>query len=279
MRHSRFLTIVLLALSSGAGVLALTASGCSGDETPAMMPVVVAKSDLGVGTRLAGDTVQVIQMPPGRRPGAFTRTEQLDERVLRVPLARGEVVLAAKLAAPGSKAGLSAVLPAGSRAITVKVNEIIGVAGFALPGSYVDVMVNAPDEHNHRISKIVLQRIQVLAVAQDSSSADGKPHVANAVTLAVTPEQAETIDLVRSIGQLSLILRNQSDQTEVATSGMRSGDVLQLAPQSEPRPASPPSRVARNTPRPKPLIAAHAEGVEIIRGMTRTAMPDTRGKP
>ena len=126
-------------------------------------------------------------------------------------------MLESRLAPEGAKAGLSAIVAKGKRAITVKVNEVVGVAGFALPGNYVDVMVNTQEEgakatdKDTSLSKIVLERILVLAVAQETTTDPNKPKVVSAVTLEVTPEQAEKLDLARSVGTLSLVLRNQVD--------------------------------------------------------------------
>ena len=103
-------------------------------------------------------------------------------------------------------------------------NEVVGVAGFALPGTFVDIMVNTQEEgakrdSDHSVSKIVLERILVLAVAQEADRDDTKPKVVNAVTLEVTPEQAEMLDLARSVGTLSLVLRNQGDPDAASTAG------------------------------------------------------------
>ena len=133
---------------------------------------------------------------------------------MRTSLARGEPVIESKLAPVGTKGGLSAVIADGSRAITVRVNDVVGVAGFALPGNYVDVIVNTQEQQGktdgQSISKIVLEHILVLAVAQQVSRDDTAPKVVNAVTLEVTPDQAERLDLARSVGTLSLVLRKRS---------------------------------------------------------------------
>ena len=122
----------------------------------------------------------------------------------------------------------SAIIGPGMRAISVRVNEVVGVAGFALPGSYVDVMVHTKVDDPARgkdgeIPKIVLEHILVLAVAQEAGRDDTKPKVVSAVTLEVTPEQAEQLDLARSVGNLSLVLRNQLDLTG-SKEGCGSGD-------------------------------------------------------
>ena len=100
------------------------------------------------------------------------------------------------------------------------------MAGFALPGNYVDVLVNTQDDRERPVSKIVLERILVLAVAQEASRDDTKPRVVNAVTLEVMPDEAERIDLARSVGNLSLVLRNQVDTNQAQTDGIRKADLL-----------------------------------------------------
>ena len=158
--------------------------------------------------------------------------KKLDTRVVKTSLLRGEPVLESKLAPLGATGGLSAVINPGNRAMTVRVNDVVGVAGFALPGNYVDIVVNTEDETakaenvNKSISKIVLEHILVLAVAQEQSRDETKPKVVNAVTLEVTPEQAEKLDLARSVGTLSLVLRNQIDTSLVSTNGSTKKNLL-----------------------------------------------------
>jgi pilus assembly protein CpaB len=146
--------------------------------------------------------------------------------VVRISVQRGDAVLSSKLAPIGTQGGLSAVISEGKRAMTVRVNDVVGVAGFALPGNYVDVMVNALKERqgrfeeNLQISKTVLEHVLVLAVAQESSRDDTKPKVVNAVTLELSIDDAEKLDLARNVGTLSLVLRNQIDKEPVTTSGI-----------------------------------------------------------
>ena len=137
------------------------------------------------------------------------------------------------MARRGTRGGFSAVAAGGKRAITVRVNDVIGVAGFALPGNYVDILVNTTDDTrggksntDQTISKTVLERILVLAVAQEAARDETKPRVVNAVTLEVTPEQAEKIDLARSVGSLSLVLRNQVDSAPTETIGITKQQLL-----------------------------------------------------
>jgi pilus assembly protein CpaB len=183
----------------------------------------------------------------------------------------------------GTKGGLSAVVPAGKRAMTVRVNDVVGVAGFALPGTYVDVMVNTQEEGSKRndkdyaISKIVLERILVLAVAQEADRDATKPKVVNAVTLEVTPVQAEMLDLARSVGTLSLVLRNQGEDKLAETAGITKSELLGQA-KAAPEPVQPtpaPKPVRRAAPRPAVPVVATAPAadpnrcVEVIRGLSK----------
>ena len=235
--------------------------------------VVVAVRDLPFGTQLQEGMLETIDWPSnGKLQDAVANPKSIYQRVIMVPIARGEPVLAAKLAASGEKGGLSALLHEGSRAVTVKVNEIVGVAGFALPGNYVDVMVNARDKKDAPVSKIVLERILVLALAQDASTSEIKPRLVNAVTLEVTPEQAEKIDLARSVGTLSLVLRSQIDRGRVATTGVHLEDLFHvpaLTTESTPKPSSAHALPVSQKPEKTPSILA-GDKVQVIRGITHT---------
>jgi pilus assembly protein CpaB len=209
----------------------------------------------------------------------LTTLDQAVGRVIHMPVLRGEPLLQSKLAAEGEKGGLSSVLAPGQRAVTVKVNEIMGVAGFALPGNFVDVMVNMPDGENQPVSKIVIERIRVLAVAQDVSTNESKPRVVNAVTLQVSPQQAEQIDLARSVGTLSLVLRSYSDIIPVQTAGSRKLDLLpQVAAAVVASSAAKPAPARPRADRPAPPAAAAAPApappapepsrFEVIRGLS-----------
>ena len=207
--------------------------------------IVVAANDIDLGTKLAPEMVRLADWPVDSVPsGAFTEINSLETRVTRVGLQRGEPLLDAKLALPGAAGGLSAVVAEGKRAMTVRVNDVIGVAGFALPGNYVDILVSTQNEEKNKkdeqrdlsVSKVVLERILVLAVAQEASVDDTAAKVVNAVTLEVTPEQAEKLDLARSVGTLSLVLRNQVDVKPAATTGATKETLLGL---SEAKPAAP----------------------------------------
>ncbi|GAU06641.1 pilus assembly protein CpaB [Burkholderia stabilis] len=216
--------MLVVAMVAGLAAVVFASHWLVQTSTSSVTPVAVAAIDLNLGEPLGANQIHMVSWPSGSVPtGAFTDTKALEGRVVRTSLARGEPVIESKLAPLGTKGGLSAVIADGSRAITVRVNDVVGVAGFALPGTYVDVIVNTQEQQGktdgQSISKIVLEHILVLAVAQQVSRDDTAPKVVNAVTLEVTPDQAERLDLARSVGTLSLVLRNQVDQKTMNTDG------------------------------------------------------------
>src|SRR5690242_14022251 len=228
--------------------------------------LVIAAQSIDVGTRLTPDLLQSADWPRASMPpGSFQDVKSLNSRVVRINLVRGEPLLESKLAPEGNTGGLSGVITEGKRAITVKVNEVVGLAGLALPGNKVDILINTKDESDKPISKIVLEQILVLAVGQDLGRDETKPKVVNAVTLEVTPEEAEKLDLARSVGTLSLVLRNQVDKSPGTTGGIRTADLLKLNPAAAVIPVPAPAY------RKNPAGAKRTEQtVEIIRGVQKT---------
>lgn len=243
MKNSRAVMMLVVAMVAGLAAVVFASHWLVQTSTSSVTPVAVATTDLNLGDPLGPNQIHMVSWPSGSVPtGAFTDTKALEGRVVRTSLARGEPVIETKLAPVGTKGGLSAVIADGSRAITVRVNDVVGVAGFALPGNYVDVIVNTQEQQGktdgQSISKIVLEHILVLAVAQQVSRDDTAPKVVNAVTLEVTPDQAERLDLARSVGTLSLVLRNQVDQKTLNTDGATKLTLLGKEPAPE-APAAP----------------------------------------
>jgi len=234
MKNTRTWVILSVAIISGLLAVLLAGRWLDRQSHSDITQVVVARTEISLGQRLAPEMLKLVDWPKNSLPpGAHLSIEKLDGRVLKAGLQRGEPVLEAKLAPQGTQGGLSAVISEGKRAITVRVNDVIGVAGFALPGNYVDIIVNTQKDgervnHDQNISKIVLEKILVLAVAQEVSRDETRPRVVNAVTLEVTPEEAEKIDLARSVGSLSLVLRNQVDPNPIRTAGITKNDLLSI---------------------------------------------------
>jgi pilus assembly protein CpaB len=229
--------------------------------------VVVAKVDIPVGTRLIPEQLMVAQFPANVTPeGAIpTIDENLIGRVVTVSLSPRDPVTDAKLAPIGAAGGLSSMIPEGYRAMTVAVNEVVGVSGFIMPGTLVDVVVViAPPSGSGAegmISKIVLQNIKVLASGQNIDKPNNAREVERsirAVTLQVTPEQAEKLALASSEGKLQLVMRNSVDQADEQTAGankrtLLSGERATIAPDpgsAAPPKAAPSSPIRRIAPRP-----------------------------
>ena len=251
MKNKRAFVMLAVAILFGVVAVALAWTWLQAQAKANSNRVVVAATDVGRGQRLAPEMLKLADRPAKDMPkGTFTDATLLSERVLKTNLVPGEIVTEAKLAPHGTMGGMSALISEGKRAITVRVNDVIGVAGFALPGNYVDVIVHTEREAPQgeqvqrgmlSVSKIVLERILVLAVAQEVSRDETKPKVVNAVTLEVTPEQAENLDLARGVGTLSLALRNQVDATLPKTAGATKHTLLdeleEIAAAQKPAPA------------------------------------------
>lgn len=291
MKNTRAVVMVSVSVAVAVAAVYWASQWVRSQATVSTGKVVVAKTDIELGSRLNTVMLKVADWPKGSVPeGAVSDPEKIKDRVVKTTVLAGEPVLESKLAPIGTKGGLSAVIAEGKRAMTVRVNDVVGVAGFALPGNYVDIVVNTEEDtgklsdgKTKSISKIVLDHILVLAVAQESSvREEGKPKVVNAVTLEVTPEQAEKLDLARSVGQLSLVLRNQLDTSPVATDGStkqsmlnRSVEAAVIAPASQPVAQTAvvrPVPVVKAKPRVKKAAVPSApkEEVELIKGTDKT---------
>ncbi len=209
---------------------------------PTLVPVVIAKTKLAPGLRLAKAHLAVKRWPQGAvPPGSFRRPQTLIGRVVRAPLAKGEAVLMYKLAPKGVAGGLSAIVPPGFRALTVRVDEVIGVGGFVQPGDRVDVLVTVLKGlyREDPITRTVLQDIPVLAVgdklveeytAKSSKKKRGKKSkktTVRIVTLQLTPQQGEYLALAATWGKVLLALRNQGDREKAVTAGI---SILSLVP-------------------------------------------------
>ncbi|NGZ86500.1 Flp pilus assembly protein CpaB [Duganella aceris] len=282
MRNTRALTMIGVALVMALAAVVLAAQWIAGQSASNSNKVAVALLDISMGARITPELVHMVDWPVNSMPpGAVLDLKALDGRITRSNIQRGEPLMESKLAPAGTTGGLSAVVSAGKRAMTVRVNDVVGVAGFALPGNFVDILVNTQNDFHgdtapreQAISKIVLERILVLAIAQESNRDDTKPKVVNAVTLELTPEQVEKLDLARSVGTLSLVLRNQIDPQSANTEGATKSSLLD---DGKPRPAAAPMpapavAAAPAAPRPRPAPRApEGDKVEVIKGLERSS--------
>ncbi|MGK5013984.1 MULTISPECIES: Flp pilus assembly protein CpaB [unclassified Janthinobacterium] len=274
MRNARALTMMAFAVILAFVAVIVAARWINAQASGNTNKVAVALIDISLGARIAPEMVRMVDWPSSALPpGAINDPKLLDARVTRTSIQHGEPIMESKLAPPGTQGGLSAVVGEGKRAMTVRVNDVVGVAGFALPGNYVDILVNTQDDaaktgtgRDPSISKIVLERILVLAIAQESNRDDTKPKVVNAVTLELTPDQTEKLDLARSVGTLSLVLRNQIEDKPVNTDGATKTSLLD---------AKVAAQVAAPAPRPvihrRVVQGPAGPQVDVIKGLERSS--------
>lgn len=250
---------------------------------PARQPVttvdaVVAAHPLRLGTRITKDHVKVVSWPAESQvPGAYARIEDVLERGVISPLAENEPLTDSKLAALEAGAGLPPSIPDGMRALSVKVNEVVGVAGFVVPGTRVDVMatIAARQRDQQSTTRVVVSNVQVLTAGtryDQEKAKDGEAIPSTVVTLLLTPEDAERVTLASTEGHLMLMLRNPLDVAPTHTAGVRTAGLFgsqsavpaQSAPSSVRRRATPVAAVVAPPPPPRPYT------VEAIRGAKRT---------
>jgi pilus assembly protein CpaB len=282
--RSRIFAVLAIAVLAGGGLAYGTYNVINAQPVKSVaaptQPVVVAAANLPLGTELKKDDLTVVNFPQGQAPeGSFARAADIIGRGLIVSTVRNEPILAAKLASKEAGSGLPPVIPDGMRAVSVRVNEVIGVAGYVLPGSRVDVVATASptSQPQDATSKVILSNVQVITagtrIEQDQDK--GKPMQVTVVTLLVYPEQSERLALASTEGKIQLALRNPLDQGAPETPGMKQAVLLGM---TKPAPAV---RTASNTgtrkPHPAgpvtqgPVAAAPVSTVEMIRGDKRTA--------
>jgi pilus assembly protein CpaB len=275
--RSRIFAVLAIAILAGGGLAYGTYNFMQNQpvrqvNTPTQ-PVVVAAADLQLGAEIKKEDLQVVQFPAGKTPeGTFMKPEEVIGRGLIVPVVKNEPILKAKLASKEAGSGLPPVIPEGMRAVSVRVNEVVGVAGYVLPGNRVDVVATAsPTEARaDTTSKVVLSNVQVLTAGtrMEQTGDQSKPVQVTVVTLLVYPEQAERLALASTEGKIQLALRNPLDQGAPTTPGIKTSGLMgsvaparQSAGVSRPRAAQP---VTQTVPAAAPMPT-----VEMIRGDKR----------
>jgi pilus assembly protein CpaB len=287
----RFLTVLgvslVFALVVSSVFYQMTARSSSAKRVEAtdQKDVVVATRPLGVGWMIKPADVKIDKVPADAFPkGAFAKVEDVLDRPVISNVLLDEPILEGRLAAKGSGLGLAPTIPVGMRAVTVRVNDVAGVAGFVLPGMKVDVLVTGhPPNGDGTMTTTCLQNMLVLSAGQTMTpDSRGQTIQAPTVTLLVDPEQAETLTLANSEGRIQLVLRNSSDQTIEKTSGRFVSELYgsqrkptPTKPEAAPRPRR--VEVVAKAPAPPPLppTAAPAppappDQIVVIRGTTRT---------
>ena len=270
---------ILLALLASMGVYRyLSEKGRVAEQARLQtVGIVVAIVDIPVGTPINPNQVAVTAWPRDLYPkDSFADMKSVVGRAARRDFLRGEPIVESKLVPTEKRGGLlSFLVPEGERAFTVRVNEVVGVGGFIVPDTRVDVIVTiVPTGSSEKISKMVLENMQVLAAGQVIEQKENKPITVNTVTLSVTPEEAELLALASNDGIIQLVLRNFMDADNVVTIGATRGRLL-----SAYRPSSPPAesapepkkRFSRKKPSPSVLpVAKKVFTVEVIKGNTRS---------
>lgn len=240
-----------------------------------MKDLVVAVKTLSVGRTIKPDDVKVVKVPAAQFPaGGISNVEEVVDRPVTSIVIAEEPVHEGRLAARGSW-GLPSIIPEGMRAVSIRVNDVVGVAGFVLPGMRVDVLVTGkPPDKGTTVTMTVLQNILVLSAGQ-TIEPDNQGRAINAptVTLLVTPQQAETLTLASSEGRIQLVLRNGSDQSMPKTDGERLNDLYRAAGEPKARPPAPAPRartVYVQAPAAPPPAPPPPDEVVVIRGTQKT---------
>ena len=275
MARMRITLVLLLALAAGGGLAYGTYSYMQNVQVKTVSlptrPVVVAAGDLELGAELRADDLRVVEWPETAMPmGAFSNPEEVVGRGLVMPVIQNEPILPMKLAGKGAGSGLPVVIPEGKRAVSVRVNEVIGVAGYVLPGTKVDVLATASpsEKREDTTTKLVLSNVQVLAAGTklEQDAEQGKPVSVTVVTLLVTPEESEKLTLGATEGKIQLALRNPLDKDTPETPGIQPASLLGSAS------AKPVRKSGARASRPVATVAAVGAPeptVEIIRGDKR----------
>lgn len=222
----RYGAMIALVVAIGFGLMAvLLANNWLAGRTPAenqaagetipSVKIVIAAKNLPIGAPLSSENLTLAVWPKANVPqGAFYTVEEVQGRVAVTPLSAGTPVRAAELAAPGSGAGLVALIPPGKRAMAIKVDEMTGVGGFILPHTFVDIVGVDSTNRDQVKAETIIKRVKVLAIAQETYNEDGKPKLVKTVTLELAPKETEILAKQTQEGTIHLVLRNPLDEED-----------------------------------------------------------------
>src|SRR5581483_6706522 len=220
MNRNRLLLIGLLALTVGGFVSMVVYKAMKvkvASVKEANTSVVVAAADIPVGQKLTAKDMREIKLPGADLPvGYYSNPAEIDGRGVIQSIGKGEFILPSKLAAPNAGAGMPSLIPPGMRAVSVRVNEVVAVAGFVVPGTRVDILVSGtPKEANEPVITTLLENIEVLAAGQKlERAANGEPQSVPVITLLVSPDDAQKLTLASNEGHIQLSLRNPLDSNQ-----------------------------------------------------------------
>jgi pilus assembly protein CpaB len=278
MNRTRLLMIGGLALALGALVSFWVYKSLQGKSSSNSEPgadVIVALDDIQVGARIEDHDIRIARFPVSGLPaGAYTRKSQVLGRGVIIPVAKGEFILPSKLAPENAGAGLPSMIPPGMRAVSVRVNEVVSVAGFVGPGTRVDVLLTGtPNGSTEPQTTTVLQNVAVIASGHTlERSANGEAQTTPVITLLATPEDAERLTLASSEGRIQLSLRNPLDTHQDAVDaanarGLYKGGTAPVAPPRAAVHAVKQQKIEKPPPSPSVL------SVEVYKGDKKTIVP------
>jgi pilus assembly protein CpaB len=272
MNRTRLLLIGFVALALGAivsyTVYRTLQTRAAGDAPPGV-DVVVAANDVPVGAKVEEKDVKVVRFPAADLPpNCFHLKTSVIGRGAILPIAKGEFFLPNKLAGENAGSGMPSLIPPGMRAVSVRVNEVIGVAGFVVPGTRVDVLLtgnpsNAPDQQ----TTTVLENVAVIATGQKlERNTAGEPQLTPVITLLVSPGDAQKLTLATTQGKIQLALRNpldtkQQELASVATSALYGRGAAPPPPAATSRP-----KVVKHAPVAQPTLPSSTISIEVIKG-------------
>ncbi len=275
MNRKRLFLIALLAMVMAAILTLVTfrtmRRAAPAAQATATAKIVVANNDLGVGARLAEHDLRVAEVAAQDLPaGTFAQPAEIVGRGVIVPIVKNEPVLSSKLAMEKAGSGLPSIIPPGMRAVSVRVNEVISVAGFVLPGTRVDVLLtgNPGGQPNAagEVTATILENVEVLAADQKLERQDsGKPQAVTVITLLVNPEDAQKLALAASGGRVQLVLRNPLDTRKQSPPVVSHAALYHLA-----APVAPQVRAGgKRSSAPPEVRKAETTSMEVIKGDKR----------
>lgn len=293
MRAGAVVMLVVAVLLGGLSVFAARGwierqvnAGAKSGPAIATTPLVVARTKLQFGDHISSQNLKTIAWPKGSVPaGAFSKTEDLLKgdrpRVALQTIEPNEPVLKSKISGFGGRASLSAVMKGDHRAVTIRVNDITGVAGFLLPGDHVDILMTRQMGKGHPVNTVLLQNVRILGVGQISNQDRNKPVVVRAVTVEATPLEAQKLTLAQDIGRLSLVLRPITDDGFDTAHAVDVSDLTDAEQRAQPIPAPVAPKAVTTQPAPKKRVTQRrrSEGltsITIVRGLavSKTKVPN-----
>lgn len=271
MNRTRLLMIGFVALALGAvvsmAVYRALKSGTGGEAAPGV-DVVIAANDVPVGAKVEERDVKVVRFPAADLPpNCFHLKSSVVGRGAILPIARGEFFLPNKLAGENAGAGMPSLIPSGMRAMSVRVNEVIGVAGFVVPGTRVDVLLTGnPTGASDQRTATVLENVAVIATGQKlEKNTAGEPQLTPVITLLVSPDDAQKLTLATAQGKIQLALRNPLDTKQQELASVSTGSLYRGVPTTPAAPSTPRPKAAKHTV-VLPSTQPPAYSVEVYKG-------------